>query len=137
MIGFSLVKRCLGWTRFAHLVSWGRDPKENLNQLLKVGAKFLLEYLLMKMQFWRTVLPKNLRIMKSLNDEPAWEFLLWKNIFLRNSICNKWINLTDELVLYVEVRSIALMRLKLHRRLTWEFFIQNRCWFWQDSIELI
>ena len=53
--------------------------------------------LLIKMEFSRAVLSKALKILDTLNIGPVWNYLIWKNIILRDFFCNKW-NLLTELV---------------------------------------
>ena len=49
--------------------------KTNLNQLLKTGSNNTFKDLLIKMQFSKPALSRDLRILESLNKEPVWEFL--------------------------------------------------------------
>ena len=62
---------------------------------MKIQGNNPFKDLLMKMQFSRAVLLKDLRILGTLSKEPVWEFLFWKNVILRNFFCNKWGHLTE------------------------------------------
>ena len=68
---------------FDHLILRNCASRESLNQLLKIEGNNTFKDLLTKKQFPRAVLSKDFWILGSLNKEPVWEFLVWKNIILR------------------------------------------------------
>ena len=98
---------------------------EKLKQILKTDGSNLLQHLLMKMQFSRTVRTKDFRIFESLNKGLVWEFRLWKNIILRDVFYYKW-SLLTELVFCAQKKKGSVNGIQiLHNRWTSEFHLRR------------